>query len=111
MDYVKLYTRVLTLPKWLSLSPRAKVLLVQAWMFSGNAESDGHVPDSARPVIGYSAAPARELEAAGWWHLNGSGWHLNDWTEHQTTRDRMVERRAADRERKRRERLRQEAPL
>jgi hypothetical protein len=110
MDYVKLYTRVLTHPKWIGLSPKAKVLLVQAWMWAGDGETDGHVPDAARALVGHPPATAQELEAAGWWHRNGSGWHLHDWSDHQRTKDQMAQARAGVRQRvnRHRERRRQE---
>lgn len=110
MDYVKLWTAVLTHPKWLALSDRAKTLLVQSWMYAGQAETNGHVPDSARRIIGHTPKSAVELEEHGWWHRNGSGWVLHDWTDHQVDAEDLkaqrAERRAQDAARARRYRER-----
>jgi hypothetical protein len=107
MDWIKAYCDLLTLPKWIALSDRAKALLVQAWLFAGKAETDGYVPDSAKRLIGWSAAADRELEGV-WWHRNGAGWVLHDWEDHQVSADDIREqrerRRAGDRERQKRRR-------
>lgn len=106
MDWVKLYTDLLTHRKWIGLSPRAKAMLTQAWMFAGQNETDGHVPDTARKLIDHSPQAARELEQAGWLHRNGSGWHIHDWAEWQVTKERMEEIRQQGRDRQERLRTR-----
>lgn len=109
MEFVKLYTEVLTHPKWLALSDRAKALLIQAWMYAGRAETAGYVPEAAKRVIGWSAAADRELEGS-WWHRNGAGWVLHDWDHHQLdaeeVRVRRERRQANERDRSRRYRER-----
>lgn len=93
MEYVRLYTAVLTHPKWMVLSDSAKALLVQAWIYAGLQETDGFVPDSAAKVVGVKPKAAVELESAGWWARNGTGWDLNDWQDHQVNADELRDRR------------------
>lgn len=98
MDYVRLHTPLLTNAKWLALSPKAKVLIVQAWMFAGANETDGFVPDAARPVIGHTPTAAKELEGA-WWHRADGGWVIHDWLDHQVSKETLDVRRDAVRQR------------
>lgn len=97
MDYIRLYTAVLTHPKWIVLSKPARAMLVSAWMYAGLQETDGYVPDAARPLIGYSRTADTELEGS-WWHRNGAGWDLHDWPEHQESAEELSERRKRLRE-------------
>jgi len=98
MEYARIYTALLTHPKWLTLSATAKALIVQAWMFSALQETDGIVPDAAKKVIGYQAKAALELEQACWWHRNGDGYILHDWQDHQVNGAELNERRQRLRE-------------
>lgn len=107
MDWVKLWTELLTHKKWVELSKPARVMLVQAWMWSGQNETDGWVPDAARKLIDYTPSAARELEAGGWLHRNGKGWWANDWEDHQKTADQLAETREQNKDRQRRWRDRQ----
>lgn len=93
MDYIRLHTELLTNVKWLALSPRAKVLITQAWMFAGANETDGFVPDTARALIGHTPAAAKELEGQ-WWHRADGGWLIHDWLDHQVSKDALDEKRA-----------------
>lgn len=99
MEYVRLYTALLTHPKWLALSDAAKALLVQAWIYAGAQETDGYVHEEACKVIRVRPKVADELEAAGWWTRNGAGWDLNDWDEHQESAREIKRRRQKNRER------------
>lgn len=114
MDYVRVYGTVLTHPKWQALSPRARVALVQSWMYAGLHETDGYVPEVAWRLVDLAAPVAGELERVGWIHRNGDGWVLHDWADHQTdiadVRARREERRRVDRERQRRHRGKEDQP-
>lgn len=105
MDYIRLHTELLTSVKWLALSPRAKVLITQAWMFAGANETDGFVPDTARAVIGHTPAAAKELEGQ-WWHRADGGWVIHDWLDHQVSKAVLEERRANGAQRSKRYRNR-----
>lgn len=107
MEYVKLYTSLLTHPKALGLSASAWRLLTFAWLYAGQQETDGYVPDAAKPLLHYSKKAAEELETAGWWRRNGNGWELHDWQDHQVATDELERRRELQRERTRRWRERQ----
>lgn len=106
MDYIRLWTDLRSHPKWIALSPRAKAVLIESFMWAGEYETDGHLPDATRKVIGATAAVVRELEANAWWHRNGSGWLINDWSDHQRTKAEMEEARAKVRSRVERHRSR-----
>lgn len=106
MEYARIYTALLTHPKWMVLSDGAQALIVRAWLFSALQETDGYVPEAARRLIAWKPKPAEELEAAGWWHRNGAGWDLHDWSDHQEAAADIKRRRELAKERKRRERER-----
>jgi len=109
VEYVKLYTALLTHPKAQGLSDRAWRTLTLAWLYAGEHETGGHVPDAARPFIRSTPKAVAELEERGWWARNGTGWQLNDWDEHQETAEEIRQRRAVarDRQRRRRAKLRE----
>lgn len=93
MDFVKLYTTLLTHPKTARTSPRAWQTLTFAWMYAGEHETDGYVPIEAKPFIRMTSAVERELEDLGWMHRNGAGWVIHDWSDHQVTRADLDEQR------------------
>lgn len=113
MEYVRVYTDLLTLPKWQELSYRARAVLLAAWLYAGKNDTNGYVPDVARKVIDYSAAADRELQGR-WWNRNGTGWQLHDWGDHQVDAEELradrehARARAAERAKEYRRRRREE---
>jgi hypothetical protein len=104
MDYVRLYTVLLTHPKQERTSPRAWKALTLALMYAGQHETRGRIPPEARRALGMTPAVARELVEIGWMHVNGNGWVLHDWEEHQASLDELSEIRRKAREKKRAQR-------
>lgn len=109
MEYVRLYTNLLTHPKQERTPPKAWKVLTLAWTYAGEHETDGHIPSEARRVLGLTPAVERQLIEIGWLHPNGHGWVLHDWDDHQVdadeVRDARERRRAQWRESKRRRRM------
>lgn len=104
MDYVRLYTTLLTHPKQERTPPREWKVLTLAWMYAGTHETGGRIPPEARRIIGMSPAIEAKLTDLGWLHKNGSGWVLHDWEDHQAAVDEISEMRRKAREKKRRQR-------
>jgi hypothetical protein len=114
VDYVKLWTTLLTHPKQARTSDKAWRTLTLAWMYAGEHETDGRIPPEAKPFIRLTPTIERELDELGWMHRNGHGWVLNDWADHQVdaeeVRAKRDRRRANDRDRQARHRARQKGP-
>lgn len=106
MDYVRLYTDLLTHPKAEGLSDRAWRVLTLAWLYAGRHETDGLVPPEARRFVRMTASAERELTERGWLHRNGNGWVLHDWDHHQEQAEDIKRRRELARVRKQNERRR-----
>lgn len=110
MPWIKLDTGFYTHPKTAELlaQPRgaeAVIALQRIWCWAGESDSpqarDGHVSDALLRVLGVTDKQARQLAEVGYLHRNGTGWHIHGWDEHQGA---LIERRARDRDRKRKER-------
>lgn len=97
MEYVRLYTALLTHPKQERTPPKAWKVLTLMWLYAGTHETGGRIPPEACRVVGLTSSVAAQLEEIGWMHRNGSGWVLNDWEDHQVDVDEMRERREARR--------------
>lgn len=93
MDFIRLYTALLTHPKQERTPPKAWKTLTLAWMYAGTHETGGRIPPEARRIIGMTAAVERELIEIGWMERNGSGWVLHDWEDHQIAVEEVRERR------------------
>ena len=104
MDYVRLYTDLLTHPKSEGLSDRSWRVLTLAWLYAGRHETDGRIPPEARRAIRMTPAAERELIERGWIHKNGTGHVLHDWDHHQDQAEGIRRRRELARERKARQR-------
>lgn len=106
MDYIRLYTALLTHPKAEGLSDRAWRVLTLAWLYAGQHETGGRVPPEAKRFIRMTPTSEAELSERGWLHRNGNGWVLHDWEDHQAAVDELSEIRRKARERKAAERQR-----
>jgi hypothetical protein len=106
VEYIRLYTRLLSHPKAEPLSDRAWRTLTLSWCYAGLHETGGHVPSAARRHVRMTDRVEQELVAAGWLRRNGDGWLIHDWDEHQEDANVLAEIRRRARERKRSERAR-----
>jgi hypothetical protein len=90
-------------PKFTALTPSAFTVYIKGLAYSGGMATKGRLDREVQRMLGATAAIKNELVGARLWDLNGDGVsvEIHDWAEHNGKRD---ERRAADRERKRRER-------
>jgi hypothetical protein len=107
VDWLKLSVDLPDHPKVADLSDRAFRALIASWCYAARFETDdGHVPDAPSRRLGLTPAVARELEAAGLLHRNGTGWHVHDWNHHQAEMEAVRRRRELARERQERKRKR-----
>lgn len=85
MDYIRVMTRLRGHPKWLATGAAARSVLMDIWLYCGEQETDGWVPEQAARKEGLTPKLAAELERLGWLHQNGAGWYVHDWSEHQVS--------------------------
>ncbi|MBP7973149.1 MAG: hypothetical protein KAZ48_10140 [Candidatus Nanopelagicales bacterium] len=62
---------------------RAAAMYMFSLSWSGLAESDGHIPDVALPMIHGTAKHAQMLCQVGLWERNGRGFVIQNWAERQ----------------------------
>jgi hypothetical protein len=88
-------------PKFANLSAGAFSLYVKGIAYSSGMGTGGRLDAGNQRLIGATKTAREQLIQAGLWDVNGNGEtvHIHDWDEHNGKRD---ERRAKDRERKRR---------
>ena len=88
-------------PKIIGLSANAKAAYVFGLAYSSGMSTGGMLKPAMQKAVGANARTRAELVAAGLWDENGDGQsvHIHDWDDHNGRRD---EKRAKDRERKRR---------
>lgn len=99
MPWTRLDDGFIAHPKILTLSHPAFRLHVSGLNWSVANTTDGKVPEIVlalalpmdRPKT--RAAAATELEEAGLWNRNGSGWYIHDFADYQETKTEIVERR------------------
>lgn len=100
MTWVKLDDSFYDNPKVEAAGLAAAGLYAKSLAYCGRHLTDGYVPFTFVRAHGTKAAAARLVEV-GLWTLNGEGWVIHDYTEFNFTRDRVLEKRAVDAERKR----------
>ena len=96
-------------PKFSDLSSHAFAAWCKGVAYSSGMSTAGHLTAGQQKLIGADSRARRELVAAGLWDVNGDGESvvIHDWNDHNGKRDA---RRAADRERKRRQRNNEDNP-
>lgn len=110
MDFFKGDSKLYGNAKLLVLSPPAFKVMVFSWAWAADNESDGHVPEAvAKGLLGAKPKIVAELESAGLWERNGTGWVIHDWLEHQKSKAQLVAERAEWRERQTKRRSRKES--
>lgn len=114
--WIKLDTQFMSHPKTCDLLDRpngAKALasLLTVWCWAGGSDApgarEGHITDAVLKRIGVPASHAKALEASGFLHRNGTGWHIHDWTD---TQGRLLDKRADDAARQARRRQKETTP-
>lgn len=108
MDWVKLRTSYYRDPKVLALPDAdAEMLFVRGLGYVGEQETRGYIPEHALSVIArkrrYDTSVSALLATGLWTRVNG-GYQITRWDDNQEGLEGLAKRRAADRERKRRQR-------
>lgn len=92
MPWIKLDTGFFQHPKTAELLAQPKgaeavAALMRIWCWAGSqdvqAAREGHVSDAMARQIHVTTKQAELLEASGFLHRNGNGWHIHDWCDHQ----------------------------
>lgn len=97
-------------PKTLGVSLAAIGLWAKAGAWCSKHLTNGEIPAAAIPALGGSPKLARELVAHGLWSMRDTGYAFHQWDDHQPTRDEVLAKRAATRDRVTRHRTKPKAP-
>jgi len=62
---------------------RAAAVYMFGLAWSGQTESDGHIPDVALPMLHGAARHAQMLVDVGLWQRNGNGYIIPNWADRQ----------------------------
>jgi len=109
MDFFKGDSKLYGNAKARSLSPSAFKVMVFAWAWSADNETDGRIPDGILGLLDARPKDVRELVEAGAWERNGTGHVIHDWLEHQKSKEQLEADRALWRERQARRRSTRES--
>lgn len=108
MDWVKLHTRFYVDPKVASLPDAdTELMFLRGLAYAGDQETSGFIPESAVGLLARRrrhAACVKALVASGLWTTVPGGYRITRWDDRQEELETLARRRAADRERKRRQR-------
>ena len=113
MPWVRLDDGFHAHPKLAALGERtlpAVGLYTLALTWSSTYLTDGLVPDGQLRRLGGSKALASALVDAGLWERVEGGWRIHDFLDYNPSRERVLEERSADAERKRRGRTSRWSP-
>lgn len=91
-------------PKVADLSDKQHRTLTSSWGYAAQYETGGFINRTALRLIGGTPAVATALVNAGLWHVDGDGWRIHDWDDHQAGAIAHEDRKARDRARKQRAR-------
>ncbi|HEY5985229.1 MAG TPA: hypothetical protein VIV12_02425 [Streptosporangiaceae bacterium] len=114
MEWAKLHTRYYSDPKIAALDDSAEVMFVRSLAFSGERETGGFVPEAVVPGLARSRRHAKSVSAliaSRLWTATDGGYQITRWHDWQEELELLAARRAADRERKRRERARKNSQV
>lgn len=108
MEWVKLYAAFYRDPKIMALPDSdAEMLFVRSLGYAGEQETSGFIPERVLPALSrkrrYGNSVAA-LETQGLWTRVTGGWQITRWHDRQEELEKLAARRAADRERKRKQR-------
>ena len=102
MSWVRLDDSFFSHPKIVTAGTEAVGLYVIALTYSSHHLTDGHVPAAwVRQAAGAKATKlADALVEQGLWTENGAGWVIHDYLDYNPSRQKVLEKRAADSRRK-----------
>ena len=107
MTWTKLGQEFITDPTMLSLPRGARLLHIEATIWSNMHGTDGAIPSLVLPRISDESDCTRAAEtlvAAGLWQADDDSWTLVDFHDNQPSADDVDRQRALSRERQRRQR-------
>jgi hypothetical protein len=102
VTWVKLDDGFYDNPKVEAAGLAAAGLYAKSLAYCGRHLTDGYVPWTFVKAHGTKGAAAK-LVAVGLWTENGSGWVIDDYTEFNFSRDKVLEKRKTDAARKRKQ--------
>jgi hypothetical protein len=88
-------------PKIADLKDRPFRVLVSSWGYAAQHGTGGRISPTALRMIGGRLADAKALVDAGLWHVEGDGWCIHEWSDHQEAAEKFHEKRRRDAERQR----------
>lgn len=91
-------------PKTINLSRGAVALWVRAGSYCGKHLTDGFLSEQALWMCQGTTEEATELVEASLWLRAANGWQFHDWADYQDTKDTVLKRREAWRNRQNRNR-------
>lgn len=86
MDFFRGQSKLYANPKLIGLSAPAFKTMVFSWAWSADNETDGHIPKAILPILGARPKVVDELVTKGVWEVNGDGWVIHDWLDHQKSK-------------------------
>lgn len=85
--WAKLHNDLWSSRKWMSISLAAQGLWTTAIAYSNTMRTYGQLDGHLLPLFRGTTDLAQELVEAGLWDLDGDGWQIHDWDDHQTSRE------------------------
>lgn len=108
MEWVKLRTSYYRDPKVMALPDAdAEMLFIRSLSYAGEQGTHGFIPEHVLPALARKRRYANSVEALvvqGLWDVGDGGYWIARWDENQDELEKLTARRAADRERKRKQR-------
>lgn len=85
--WAKIHNDLWSNRKWMSVSLAAQGLWTTAVAYSNTMRTYGKLEGHLLPLFRGTPDLAAELVDAGLWDLDGEGWQIHDWDDHQTSRE------------------------
>lgn len=85
--WAKLHNDLWSSRKWMSISLAAQGLWTTAVAYSNTMRTYGKLEGHLLPLFRGTPELAAELVDAGLWDVDGDGWQIHDWDDHQTSRE------------------------
>ena len=85
--WAKLHNDLWSNRKWMSVSLAAQGLWTTAVAYSNTMRTYGKLEGHLLPLFRGTPDLAAELVDAGLWDVDGDGWQIHDWDDHQTSRE------------------------
>ena len=85
--WAKLHNALWSSAKWMRVSLAAQGMWTTAVAYSSSMRTYGRIDGHLLPLFRGTPELADELVAAGLWDVDGDGWMIHDWDDHQTSRE------------------------